>query len=43
MGDLEWQSQHAIFEQTHMDLMDYPIPVIAPVNGARSVTGQRWH
>lgn len=34
MTDAQWQSQHALFEQMSMALMDCPVPVIAAVNGA---------
>jgi enoyl-CoA hydratase len=34
MTDQQWQSQHALFEQMSMAMMDCPIPILAAVNGA---------
>ena len=34
IGIAVWQSQHAVFEQAMLGMLDCPIPVIAAVNGA---------
>ncbi len=34
MSDADWQTQHALFEQMTMAMMDCPMPIIAAVNGA---------
>ncbi len=34
MTDAQWQSQHALFEQMSMAMMDCPVPILAAVNGA---------
>lgn len=39
MSTATWQSQHALFEQHVLSMMDCPIPVIAAVNGAAYAGG----
>ncbi|MBI4694354.1 MAG: enoyl-CoA hydratase/isomerase family protein [Gammaproteobacteria bacterium] len=39
MTEVQWQHQHAIFEQMIRQLRDCPIPVIAAVNGAAYAGG----
>lgn len=34
MTDATWQTQHALFEQMTMAMIDCPVPIIAAVNGA---------
>lgn len=34
MTDVQWQQQHALFEQALWAMMECPIPIIAAVNGA---------
>ena len=34
MTDVEWQHQHAIFEQAVLTMLDVPPPIIAACNGA---------
>ena len=42
MTDAQWQTQHAIFEQTVLSMMDVPPPIIAAVNGAAYAGGMEF-